>query len=707
MIPHHTIQRDASPTLLCLLCAGLLSFGCGGSDEVDGAIEDAGAPEVDAGFVPDMDQDEWLDEEDNCPTVSNPEQRDRDQDGFGDACDSCPATPNNGQNGQVGQDGCDVLEEVEPNDSTGTGTPLALVSMDRLVEARGAIEAPGPQGQAWDRYSVMVPARTMLRVRVARTRPESLLEPVIRVTGGSFESPRYADDLFVAERDIYVSAAGTYEIAVADRRGVFGEEAYGEPAYGYALSVRTVPYTPETVTAPLMNELFRLLPRGSVKVLEAELGASERTRIATQTGFGQGAGEGFDPILVLEKDDGATVIENDDLSPGFADARIITAIETAQRIRVVIDFSRLYGRSENQVLLSLDQPQNGVELEPNDTPALATPLIFPGETTGQLDRARAMTPDVDVYSIQGTAGQIAAIHALLENDSQLNPYLVFGRANDEGELVPLFVNADSSGLGARVDVIIPETGTYYVLLGDERNTMPPYVGGNGLFPYRLFAEITGLQPASVLTSTGTLSGAINPGGKVIRHVITTPAPMLLALETESVDSAELEPFYRVFGPGAITELGAGEDLAYAYLPAAASYIVGVQNANAGAGGPAFRYTANATLFPMTAVSEIEPNDIEDNAQLIVPATTVLEAELSDANDKDRSRVVVPDEAIIDAVIMSGGAGRQVAIYQIGATNPLITGQGRVTNFTVPGAGHYFIEVSSMRAGPYVLLVRVR
>lgn len=703
----HTTQRAASPTLLCLFCA-ILSFSCGGSDEVDGSVDDAGSVIEDAGSVPDMDQDEWLDEEDNCPGVSNPEQRDRDQDGFGDACDSCPATPNNGQNGQVGQDGCDVVEEVEPNDSAGTATPISLVSMDRLVEARGAIEAPGPEGQAWDRYSVMVPARTMLHVRVARTRPESLLEPVIRVTGGTFESPRYADDLFVAERDIYVSSAGTYEIAVADRRGVFMEEPYGEPVYGYALSVRTVAYTPETVTAPVMNQLFRLLPQGSVKVLEAELGASERTRIATQTGIGQGAGEGFDPILVLEKDNGATVIENDDLSPGFADARIITAIEMPQRVRVVIDFSRLYGRTENQVLLSLDQPQNGVELEPNDTPALASPLIFPGETTGELDRPRAQTPDVDVFSFQGTAGQIAAIHALLENDSQLDPYLIFGRTNDEGELVPLFVNGDSSGLGARVDVIIPQSGTYYVMLGDERNDMPPFRGGNGLFPYRIFAEITGLQPASVLTSTGTLEGTINPGGKVIRHVITTQAPALLALETVNVGSGELEPLYRVFGPGAIDELGAGADLAYAYLPAAASYIVGVQNANAGIGGPGFSYTANATLIPMSAVTEIEPNDIEDNAQLIVPGTTVLQAEISGATDKDRSRVVVPDDnAIIDAVIMSGGAGRQVAIYQIGVTLPLITGQGRVTNFAVPAAGHYFIEVSSMRAGPYVLLVRVR
>ena len=45
----------------------------------------------------DADGDGILDEQDNCPTVANPEQADRDQDGIGDACDNCPTVTNQDQ----------------------------------------------------------------------------------------------------------------------------------------------------------------------------------------------------------------------------------------------------------------------------------------------------------------------------------------------------------------------------------------------------------------------------------------------------------------------------------------------------------------------------------------------------------------------------------------------------------------------------------
>ena len=42
----------------------------------------------------DMDDDGWLNSEDNCPCLYNPAQLDSDGDGLGDDCDNCPHTYN-------------------------------------------------------------------------------------------------------------------------------------------------------------------------------------------------------------------------------------------------------------------------------------------------------------------------------------------------------------------------------------------------------------------------------------------------------------------------------------------------------------------------------------------------------------------------------------------------------------------------------------
>jgi hypothetical protein len=47
--------------------------------------------------LPDLDDDGFPNEHDNCPAVPNPDQEDPDEDGRGDPCDNCPQTPNPNQ----------------------------------------------------------------------------------------------------------------------------------------------------------------------------------------------------------------------------------------------------------------------------------------------------------------------------------------------------------------------------------------------------------------------------------------------------------------------------------------------------------------------------------------------------------------------------------------------------------------------------------
>ena len=58
---------------------------------LDAETETCSAPDPD-----DRDGDGFLNDEDNCPSISNPSQDDFDNDGKGDACDPCVQDPNPG-----------------------------------------------------------------------------------------------------------------------------------------------------------------------------------------------------------------------------------------------------------------------------------------------------------------------------------------------------------------------------------------------------------------------------------------------------------------------------------------------------------------------------------------------------------------------------------------------------------------------------------
>jgi hypothetical protein len=64
---------------------------------------------------PDADEDGVCDDDDNCPTVANPNQEDQDEDGVGDACDGCPDDPAKTDPGICG---CGIAD----TDSDGDGT---------------------------------------------------------------------------------------------------------------------------------------------------------------------------------------------------------------------------------------------------------------------------------------------------------------------------------------------------------------------------------------------------------------------------------------------------------------------------------------------------------------------------------------------------------------------------------------------------------
>lgn len=694
--------------LLPLLALPLI-FSCGGEDtDDDRPVPDAGSPS-DSGILVmgDEDGDEWPEDMDNCPGLFNPEQRDRDGDGFGDLCDSCPATPNNGD-GTPGQDACEAVDESEPNDTE--GEPVSLVELGRIREVRGVIETP-EGGQAFDRFQVMVPARTLLRVRVARAKPESLLEPIIVVTGDAYTTPRIADGLFVAEREIYVAEAGMYEIAVADRRGVLEQDPRGADTYAYALAVEAVDFTPEGVNAPFDKRAFVLEPAGTIGIYETTLSPSTFTRIATETDLGLGGTAGHDTVLVVELDDGATVIENDDLVAGILDSRVILELEEETTVRIVIDHHRIYGQGNLEVRLTVDQPPANEELEPNDLLELASNLVFPGETTGRINApvdADVGPADVDWYRFESDAGRIIALTGLIPAGSQVDPIFTLSKYDETtGVRRELYTNFDSSGLAPRIEAILYEEGTYVLGVADQRNLADgPYRGNDDevLMKYGIFAEPVGLQPeAVVLTSSGAVSASFSTGGRLVRHLVIASGPTVLAAKITNTTSPDVDPYIRVYGPNAVGLLGEGDLEAAAYLPGAETYVLGVHNANQGKGDVSFSYDLFVELSVVSgATSEAEPNDEPAGANSLNDLPAVAEAELTEM-DIDSFAITLAASDAIAADVTMGRNGKNVSVLD--DTGAFLTGgAGGVNGFVAPNDGTYVVQVSG-DPGPYTLVVR--
>lgn len=686
-------QLARRAALLSMLVLGA----CGGGDDptTDAGGGDAGP--IDRRTPQDVDGDEWANEVDICPMIANPEQRDRDRDGIGDECDTCPATPNGGRNGQPTQAACAPTDEAEPNDDT--PQPVTVRAAGELVAVRGTVERPSGVVRPIDRFQVMLAAQTMIHVRVARAGLTSLLEPEIEITGGAYMSPRRASGLFVAERDVYASAAGVYQVEVRDRRT---DGAIGGELFGYELSITMKEVTPDGLTAPVTKRTIRLDPAGSLGVYTMDLTAAMRTRVLVESPITASHLTGIDPIVVVEGPDGAHLGESDDFLPNKRDARFFGPFPGG-RARIIVDHREIIGSDELELSMTIDQPPDNFEVEPNHRPDLASPLVFPGQSRGLIDAPVDGAADVDVWSFSTTTpGAVASFRGLVDANSQVDPLVRVGRfVGDRFEV--LYANTDFSGPSARVEAILPQVGMYHLLVTDQRNRPGMPARGGVLFPYTVFSEPLGIQPQREVTTSGAIEGTIDQGGRLVRYLVTASVgPTLLSLETTATGVPDdLTPYIRVYRPGAVGVLGEGEREVAVILPIAGTYVLGVHNSENGVGGLGFTFSIDAQLTGLAEVPEGEPNDMA--AQVVAALPAGLLGRVDPQADVDRYALTLSAGDRLTVVNHPVVADLDVDLYGPAGTR-VAAGLAAIAAYRVPADGSYVLQVSGGSVTDYQLAV---
>lgn len=550
--------------------------------------------------------------------------------------------------------------------------------------------APAPGSPADLRVTVVSPATASVAVRAR--------------IAGSASSP-------VARRQLVVPVGGRWTACVEDERNAAGlRPAVGGPGHDYRLEVRAL--QPVAPAIPVGEGRIPLSFGASSEVAAFRLDAPTPLSlvVATRTPALDGGGA-LDPALLLVRGTGRfaeTVAYSEDLdrAHGELDARIAQVLAPGS-YQLFVDVTRSELAGQTELIVSLQAP--GIEVESNNTPALATPTTLEAGAQGALDRPG----DVDHLSLHARAGDYLVTRARASVGGLLLPRLtVF---DDQGVLVAEQVNLAAEG-EARLELLATRDADYVVRIADALGQ------GGPLYGWRLTLEPAGRAPdllgelgAEVLVRDGEVLGL--PGSKRwYRLAVAESAGGQVAVVTVLPAGNSFEPRVTFYGNSGFEALGHGDGkVVRKYLPPG-EYWMSVSDQR-GRGRVAYQLT----VASRPATAEQEPNAGLTGAQLLSLPVTVR-GQIQGVSDRDLYAFQASAGTQLRLETLAGGR----AALPVDTVLELLDEQGvvlvsdddgglppfsRILDFAVPRSGRYYARVSpkagasaTQQSAEYVLVI---
>lgn len=496
----------------------------------------------------DRDGDGVLNEADNCPDASNPEQADRDRDGVGDVCDMFPSfyDPTNPQMFMTVSESAEIVNDSPEEGLNGWSVPfMARGAVDSVVDGVGDV----------DFHSFYVPEPMTLMVSIDSTNQGLYAAALI----AGYQIPN-AGVLRIAVapgqgqpaiREFFAPVPGWYTVGVSDIRNFIGTQPdVGSPSMTYTLRVSAPPLPePTALSVPSPPQ-----PRDFYDGLVVhEVDARNLKALNIQNSpAALGMEVVYQPaISVYDPDAKKTLafsqLEQNDATTDAASLRTLVG-RGRQRLLVIEDYVQAIG--EPKIVLSVDEPALTREDEtpqaPQDT--RRDNLIWLDEGTkisGVIDTPSqdGAVADEDVYLFTMHKGQ--AFKAVISPTigGSLAPELEIGHA---------FAQNDQDGFFsvARIDpdaeipdnertleyiVTAQQEGDFALRVRHEPNIGADVPVGGGAYGYTVELKPWEPMPAQAQTLPAQLPQVFADGGLGVASADAMQADMInVSVEHESL-----------------------------------------------------------------------------------------------------------------------------------------------------------------------------